>query len=350
MLTIVVGGQYGGEGKGKICAFFAQHFRYDFVCRTGGVNSSHTVTDGEKTWRLRMMPASCVVDQSPVVLFGAGSLLHLPTLFRELTALNYDPSKVWIDPRAGIVTDDIVSQQRSDARYSEIGSTLTGTGYATAARAMRKLPLAKDVPDLRVFLHDVSETLHNVAQTKSILVEGHQGAGLSNYHGDYPYTSSRDCTASALLSEIGLGPHVPLRVILAIKVFPTRNHAGTLPGEISEQDADRLGVREFGGGSWNIADRRRRVGVFDIEDVRKAVRLNSADSIALTGFDYLHPRLKGVASFNELRHEVRAHLEALGERFGAPISLVSTGPETDSMIACPAHSSMSNAATSRELR
>lgn len=340
MLTLVVGGQYGGEGKGKVCAFLGRDLQYDYVCRTGGVNSSHTVVDRGRKWRLRMMPASCVVSRSPTVLFGAGSLLHLPTLFEEAALLGYDLSKIVIDPHAGVITEDIIERQRSDPRYAHIGSTLTGTGYATAARAMRELPLAMSIPSLRPHLQDVADILDGALRNRnSVLVEGHQGMGLSNYHGDYPFTSSRDCTSSALLSEIGVGPRAPLRIILAIKLFPTRNHAGALPNEMPEHEANSLGVYEFGGGSWNIADRRRRVGIFDIREVRRAVRLNSATCIALTGFDYLHPHLKDCSSLEELPVDVRDHLDSLSDLFGAPIAFVSTGPETNSMMTQPTRSS-----------
>src|SRR5690606_30233015 len=104
-----------------------------------------------------------------------------------------------------------------------------------------------DSEALRPLLGDVVRILYDAARNgDDILLEGHQGAGLSNYHGDYPYTSSRDCVAAALLSEVGLGLRWKTHVILAIKVFPTRNHSGRLPGEMASEDAERLGVQEFG--------------------------------------------------------------------------------------------------------
>jgi adenylosuccinate synthase len=255
MITLVVGGQFGGEGKGKITAALASATAYDIVCRCGGVNSSHTVVNGAREIRFRMLPAAAAVDKRPLVIFGAGTLIHIPTFLREIELVGYDPRRICVDSKAGVVSEDCVTEQRSDPRYNEIGSTLTGTGYATAKRAQRSLRLARDFPELNPFMCDTVEVLHTAARRRqNILIEGHQGIGLSNYHGDYPFTSSRDCTAAEMFSELGLATRWPHRVVLVVKVFPTRNHPGTLYGEMSGADADALGVREFGGGSWGISD------------------------------------------------------------------------------------------------
>lgn len=332
MITIVVGAQYGGEGKGKVCSYLGSVRRYKLVCRTGGVNSSHSVHFSGQIHRLRMMPASAVVQRSCYV-FGAGTLLDLDILFSEAERLGVSDEQILIDPRAGIITADIVAEQRTDSRYELIGSTLTGTGYGSARRCRRELLLACDVPRLKPFLTDVVSLLFDAAlASDDILVEGHQGAGLSNYHGDYPFASSRDCIAAALMSELGLGTRWRPEVVLAVKVFPTRNHAGRLPGELSPEEAVDIGVVERGGGSPGIPDRRRRVGAFDIEDVRRAIMLNTPDYIALTGLDYLFPEIRNASRVDELPLHVRRYLNDLEEQMQVPIGFVSTGPEVNSTV------------------
>jgi adenylosuccinate synthase len=332
MITIVVGSQYGGEGKGKICAFLGARDQPELVCRTGGVNSSHTVVSGAAQHRLRMVPASAVHHQSKII-YGAGSLLHIQTLFDEMRALGISADDVIIDERAGIVTEECISAQRADPRYEKLGSTLTGTGYATAQRAQRRLPLAREFNVLRPFMKDVPKYLHTaLLANQRVLVEGHQGSGLSNYHGDYPFTSSRDCIAAALLSELGVGLAHPSEVVLVVKLFPTRNHGGALPHEIGVKEAEQYGIFEQGGGSWGIADKRRRVGTLDHNTVKRAIMLNTPSYLALTGLDYSFPNLRGARAAADLTPEAISLLKTLNRALGVHIGLVSTGPDTDHLI------------------
>jgi adenylosuccinate synthase len=276
MITLVIGGQYGGEGKGKVAAFLAQNGSFDIVCRTGGVNSKHTAYKGGKAYDLRQIPTAATTDFKGKIVYGAGSLVHIPSLFEEMEILSVSPSQILIDHQTGILTDENIQSQRADPRYGTLGSTMTGTGHATSQRALRKLPIARDFPELAMMLGDVPAYLHEkLLAGKEIMIEGHQSSGLSNFHGDYPYTSNRDSTAAALLSELGIGPLHPLRIVLVVKVFPTRNHNGRLPNEMSVEEADALGITEYGGGSWGIENNRRRVGRIDFEDIKRAACLNT---------------------------------------------------------------------------
>lgn len=333
MIILVVGGQYGGEGKGKIAAFLAKQEQPDIVARTGGVNSKHTVVTNGKSLDLRQLPTACAVGFSKKVVYGAGSLIHIPTLFEEMEKLNIPKSQIFIDQNTGIITEENIREQRQDGRYAEIGSTLTGTGYATAQRALRKLPLAKEFAELSEMLGSAPEFFFNALQEhKTVLVEGHQGAGLSNFHGDYPYTSNRDSTAAELLSELGLGPKHELRIMLVVKAFPTRNHNGRLPNEITIEEANRLGIQEYGGGSWGVDNRRRRVGRIDIEELKRAVILNTPTEIALTGMDYFDIESKDSTSESSLSTEARRLISDIEGATQTPVSLISTGAETDSII------------------
>lgn len=333
MITLIIGGQYGGEGKGKVAAFLSKQERFSIVCRTGGVNSKHTVIENAKQYDLRLIPSACVSGFWERVVYGAGSLIHVPTLFKEMKEVRVSKSSVLIDRQTGVLTERHTKEQRADKRYVEIGSTLTGTGYATAQRALRKLSLAEEFSELSSMIGDTVAAFHDtMSQNRHILVEGHQSAGLSNYHGDYPYVSNRDSTAAALLSELGIGPRYPLRIVLVIKAFPTRNHNGRLPNEVNIEEVDALGIREYGGGSWGIENNRRRVGRIELKDIKRAVHLNTPTEIALTGADYLDPKSKRSTSWNDLSSTARVFIDEIEKVAGIPVSLVSTGPETDSMI------------------
>jgi adenylosuccinate synthase len=337
MITIITGAQFGGEGKGKIAAYLAWKEGASVACRCGGPNSSHTVIWNGRTYRLRMLPTAAVIIPDIQVYFGAGTLIHIPTLWREIKDTAFR-GRLVIDPQAGIVTDEIIRQQRADGRYAILGSTLTGTGYANAQRCMRSLPLAREFPELkeRAELAEVSQLVYaRHRENANILVEGHQGFGLSNYHGDYPFTSSRDSTASSMLAEIGLGPiQKNLRVVLATKMFPTRNHAGSVGQELASDEAAKLGIAEYGGGAWDLPNRRRRVGMLDVDIVRRAVIANSASEIALTGIDYLCKEASGASDFDRLSDESKEELEDIFSLIeghtGVPVRYLSTGPETES--------------------
>jgi len=288
MITLVIGGQYGGEGKGKVSAFLAKQESFDIVCRTGGVNSKHTAIENGKAFDLRQIPTAATTGFKGKIVYGAGSLVHIPTLLEEMKLTEVSESQILIDHKTGILTEENIQAQRADSRYAILDSTMTGTGYATAQRALRKLPLAREFPELESMRGDVPVFLHDaLIAHKNVMIEGHQSSGLSNYHGDYPYSSNRDSTAAALLSELGIGPRYQMRIVLVIKAFPTRNHNGRLPNEMNIEEADRLNITEYGGGSWGIENNRRRVAHIDYEDIRRAVRLNTPTELALTGIDYL---------------------------------------------------------------
>jgi adenylosuccinate synthase len=257
------------------------------------------------------------------------STLNTP-LFRMASSTTYDRSLLL---RPSKCRERLSMAPVHSFMYKELGSTLTGVNYATARRALRKLTLAKDVPELQGMTGDVAETLARYIQSeKNILVEGHQSMGLSNYHGDYPYTTSRDSTAAELLSELGVGPRVALRIIVVIKAFPTRNHNGRLPNEMTITEANALGIKEYGGGSWGIKNNRRRVARIEHQDIKRAVLLNTATELALTGADYLDHKLIRATSSSNLSAEVQSFIRDIENVAEVPVTLVSTGPQTEAMI------------------
>lgn len=299
-LTFIVGGQYGGEGKGLITAAFAKHTQADILVKTGGPNSCHSYYAEGTFYRVRMLSSGFHFSQKTLV-FPAGCLIYPKCLFEEIEQYQFNGA-IKIDPNAGIITDELIEAQKRDNRYQTIGSTLTGTGYALAHRALRKLPLAKEIKELRPYLTDTQDYLLFHIE-KKIIVEGSQAYGLSNYHGDYPYCTSRDTTVGSLLGQLGLGHKYVDQVILVIKALPTRNEngLGSLKEELSREiiDQHQEVLIERGGGSYENGDVTRRVGLFDFDIVKKAVIANSPDCLALTGLD----KLKFMIQNNEAIHE-----------------------------------------------
>ena len=338
MLALVMGGQFGGEGKGNIVASLTRRFAPTMLVKTGGPNSSHTYKKGGRRWRLRALPAGTDFFKGRVV-FPAGSLIHVPTLFDELDEVGFSGSLL-IDPQAGVITEAHIAAQKADHRYYSIGSTRTGTGAACADRSLRKLTLARDCRDLRAFLVDTLPLLTEASELDDItLIEGSQGFGLSNYHGDYPYVTSRDTTASGLLSQLGVAPRALGMSILVLKCFPTRNAEGDGPlfGEeviSSLAVGDEVFAGEFGGGSYESGDHIRRIGLFDWDLALRAVQSTAPDFLAITGLDRL-AALDRFPAISEWYETPSAFVGCLEDRLGTPVGISAWGPSIEDVEFAP---------------
>jgi len=337
-LTIVVGGQFGGEGKGSVSAFVARADGATAVVKTGGPNCSHTiVAPGGDVHHLRMLPTAAVVG-TPLVLYPAGCLIHVDTLFREIGAVGFG-GKIIVDTNAGIITDDLIRQQRDDRFYGFGGSTLTGTGYATAQRAQRRLALAAAEPRLKPYLGNVvDELVTMLSRDEPVLVEGSQAYGLSNYHGDYPFVTSRDTTTAAFMSQVGLGHRWIGDVIMVVKAFPTRNAHGEghLVNELPSAFVDlHSALHEYGGGTYEGHDIRRRVGLFAFHDLARAVAANSPSYLALTGLDRLEQCLSE-PMIQQHYGSIEKFCGAIAAAARVPIGLKSYGADLESIVDCRA--------------
>jgi adenylosuccinate synthase len=328
MLILTVGGQYGGEGKGAITAALANRLSANIVVKVGGPNSSHTASHCGVNVKLRMLPAASICTRDAIV-FPAGCLIEISTLLEELESVSFN-GQVIIDRNAGIIEPEHWQMQKADPFYQKSGSTLTGTGMAISLRAQRRLCLAKDERRLAGFLGDTSEFLHNaLVSNKSVLVEGCQSFGLCNYHGDYPYVTSRATSAGALLAQIGLGYKYLSKTILVIKAFPTRNNGGigSLPFELDQSDID-VHLSEYGGESYGEQGKLRRVAMFDFGIVQRAMKGNTPDCVAVTGLDKL-AALQGKEPFRGHYGSTEQFLRTLEERLRCPIAIQSWGPRVE---------------------
>jgi len=325
---IIVGGQYGGEGKGKVVSYLSLHDKPAIVARSGGPNSGHTVYHKGTKHRLRMVPSGIICESSRLLL-GAGALLDLEILHHEIEELGIG-NRIGIDFHAGIIEPTHRKREMDDVHLRDkIGSTCSGTGAAGSDRALRRLKLAKDVEDLKPFLTDVALEINQAVDLDfNVLVEGTQGFGLSLYHGFYPYVTSYDTTASSFAASLGLGPKKIDEIIVVVRTFPIRVATGPLKNELPFSHMKRLGIVEYG----TVTGRLRRVGEFDMELVRRAVMINSATQIALTGVDYLNDEARVIQEYNELPDDVKLFISEIENKTRTPVTLISTGPETESMI------------------
>ena len=213
-----------------------------------------------------------------------------------------------------------------------IGSVGTGVAPAYVDRIMRRpKAIVKYVPELKKYCEgvNVSKIINDyLDEGESVIIEGAHATGLSNFHGTYPYTNAYDNTASALLSQTGIGPKKVDHIILVFKSFVSRVGKGPLKGELPPEESDKLGWTEYG----TVSGRRRRAAPFDVEFAKNSIRLNTPTEIAITKFDILYPEIASVTEYDKLPNECQQWIEDLEKELETPITLIKTGPEIKDII------------------
>jgi adenylosuccinate synthase len=330
-VTIVVGGQYGSEGKGKVVSLLAREMEAPFVVRCGGPNSGHTVDLDTDTIVLRQVP-SCPEHPDATLVIAAGCAIDEQILIEELDHLRIAPDRIIVDPRAVLVSEEDRTCERDKLQH--VSSTCSGTGSSLVRRMSREhgVKLAKDSGVLakRSTVRVAADVLHDeVRKGGDVLVEGTQGFGLSLLHGaDYPYVTSRDTTASAFAMEAGLAPHHVDNVIMVIRTFPIRvgGHSGPLANEISWEEIQRMsGAPEPYPEYTSVTRKLRRVAMFDIEAVKRACRYNAPTGLALMGLDRLDFANRGVSDFGDLTAAATDFISFVETHTRVPTKFVGTG-------------------------
>ena len=336
-VTVVVGGQFGSEGKGKVCAHLALRGDADIMVRCGGPNSGHTVRMRDRVYRLRQIPAG-FINPDTQLMIAPGGLVDPGIFLREVQECNLSEERISIDPNAGIIEEIDLRAEEALGIRDRLGSTLTGVGSATSRRALRDPAFltAAGHPGLQPYVRPTRETLARTHRTGGkIVIEGTQGFGLSLYHADeWPFRTGRDTTAHSFLGEAGIGAR-DARVIMAIRTNPIRvaGNSGPMPRETTWEAVRReSGYQEDLTEYTTATNRPRRVAWFDQEVVLRAVQANQPQEFFLHGADYLDVRNLGATQWEQLTLKSRAFIRKLEERTGIPVSLVGTGPLQDEII------------------
>jgi adenylosuccinate synthase len=323
-VSVVVGGQFGSEGKGKVAHWLAARRDARVAVRVGGPNSGHTaVADDGRTWVLRQLPTP-IVHRGVAGVIASGAYLDLPVLLDEIAAVGATPDRLRIDGFA-VIIDDEHKRLEAESLTRRISSTGSGTGEALANRVRRVegLRFASDVAALAPFLADtVVEMRAALQHGERIVVEGTQGFGLSLLHGrSYPYATSRDTTAAGALSEAGLSPLDVNEIVLVLRAHPIRvgGNSGPLPNETTwEELSQRLGSGTTLLERTTVTRKVRRVADFDASVVRRAIAANAPTLIVLNHLDYVPLGPDG--------HGRRRYVEAVERSIGRDVTHVGLGP------------------------
>ncbi|MET0406590.1 MAG: adenylosuccinate synthetase [Cystobacter sp.] len=340
LVDVLVGGQYGSEGKGQIASYLAPE--YGVLVRVGGPNAGHRVYEDLVPYTFHLLPSGTRVAPQARVVLGPGTTLSLTSLRREIADCRLEPGRLFIDPQALLIESMDVTFEEASLR-EQIASTARGVGAATARKVLRTaaqppVRLAKDVEELRPFLRFTREVLEDAyARGGRVLVEGTQGADLSLHHGDYPYVTSRDTTASGCLAEAGIAPGRVRKTLLVCRTHPIRGQnpdggngtSGPMVGEISWEEVSRrsgLPLEELlAQERTSTTNRQRRVSEFDWALLRKAASLNAPTDVVLTFVDYLAASNRAVRRFDQLTPEAHRLIENIERVAQSRVSLLSTG-------------------------
>ena len=332
-VTVVVGAQWGDEGKGKITDYFARHA--DYVVRYhGGNNAGHTVIVDGSEYKLHLIPSGVLYDH-PISVIGNGVVIDPKALLNEIDYLNNKDIKphLHVSDRSHVI---MPYHKQMDAALTNhqgklaAGSTMRGIAPVYADKMFRHGIRIIDLTDpdilneklnkayqfnsnlinaisdqvidedeksifneyieygkqLSPYIKDVSLELYHAQQNgKAILFEGAQGISLDVDHGIYPYTTSSNSIAGNIATGTGVSFRDINRIIGVTKAYISRVGIGPLPTELSVEQGDYL--RKKGKEYGTTTGRPRRVGWLDLVQVRQAVRVNGLTEIALTKLDIL---------------------------------------------------------------
>ena len=331
--TVVLGTQWGDEGKGKAVDYLAD--RMDFVVRyQGGNNAGHTIIAEGRLLKLHLVPSGILYPHITSVI-ADGVVVNPAVLLDEMDELSsagIDVSGLKLSLNAHLIMPYHLEMEKVTERFlgrNALGTTKRGIGPAYADRAARvgirvqdlydekilreklevvlkernqiltkvygrlAMPVDRIVEDhlgyaerLRPHVTDTARLLHDaLTEGRHVLLEGAQGAMLDLDHGTYPFVTSSTPTAGYAAAGSGFGPHHIERVVGITKAYVTRVGAGPFPTEALDDDGDRMGERghEFG----TTTGRKRRCGWFDAPVLRFAARLNGLTELVLTKLDVL---------------------------------------------------------------
>lgn len=324
-VTIVFGGQFGSEGKGKVAHYFAIKENAKYCVRVGGSNSGHTVYRGSDKFIFRMLPTGVFVPNVSAIL-PAGSYINLDILRKEIKVSGISSNRLFIDGNAMIITENHIMAEKASKLRQNIGSTQSGTGAAVVSRIRREgdVLLARDCKELLPYICDTKSLMRKACDDgEKIVVEGTQGFGLSLIHAtEYPYVTSRDTSAAAILSETGLSPFDVENIVMVMRAFPIRvsGNSGPLPNEINwDILRDELGRYDDITEYTSCTNRIRRVARFDFDVVNRSIICNKPNIIVLNHMDYVDQHIRNSVVVTE---KIQQFISTIEDKIGQAINFI----------------------------
>lgn len=342
MLSVVVGGQAGSEGKGAVTARLVrraiENGETTNAVRVAGHNAGHTAYDRSgRKWAVRTVPAAAV-HQEALLWIGAGSELSLDVLKSEVEAFEAAGIEVrrrlCLDASATVIEDKHVEAETG--MHERMGSTGKGVGAARADRVMRTArtvdDMAEEFRQYAYVFRDTGPLLRDSTASDHVIIEGTQGYQLGVHTDNYPYTTSSDCRAIDFLAMAGIDPAASdgYDVWVVLRRYPIRvaGNSGPLEGETSWEE---LGLEAE---KTTVTQKIRRVGEWNDDWATAAVDANGGPAlvrVALTMADQAYPEIAGwdgPYKPSQLPRDVHSFLERVAAATGVYPELVGTSPTT----------------------
>jgi len=341
---IIIGAQWGDEGKGKLIDILAQ--QYDFVARyAGGANAGHTIEAQGKKFVFHILPSG-LLHKNTICLIGNGCVVHLPTLIEEMKMLEKEgvnlTGRLFISPRAHLLFDYHKKRDEveEEGRKKKVGTTKRGIGpaymdkvsrtgiragdlrnFSAFAQKLREqlVKWKKEFPEIKIdeelnqykdyfdliepIIEDTGQMIReSLKKDKLVLIEGAQGVMLDIDHGTYPFVTSSNTTAGGACTGLGIPPSSITSVVGVVKAYVTRVGSGPFPTELDNELGER--IRKVGAEYGATTGRPRRCGWFDVPVAKYAMELNGIKYFNLTKLDVL-------SGLNEVKIGVRYLVDGL---------------------------------------
>jgi len=326
---VLIGLQYGSEGKGIVAGALALANLYSASVRVGGSNAGHSFKYRGKKYVYRHIPCSAINPEMQLFI-GRGALVDPDVLRQEHIDVGVKPSRIQMDPFVfPILPEDAAIERGILEMDKSIGSTCKGVGQALSVRTMRSHWHMRKDAFSGYRRTTMAELLRSVG-TGRILIESTQGTSLSMYSDFYPQTTSRDISVPTILGEARLPCSAVKEVIGVVRTFPIRvaGNSGPMKDEISWGEISAAMGRSIEERT-TVTKKVRRVGRFDFEQVKEAAELNDLTALVVTFMDYLHPDAGKAHTFEELPQVCKDFVDDLQRKLCINVVAVTNGEDVE---------------------
>jgi adenylosuccinate synthase len=353
-VNVLIDGQWGSTGKGKLGAFLSLQEDLSFGTADFQSNAGHTVILHGEKFVVNHVP-SCFPNRDVSLYLAPASTITVSTFLKELELLQQFKvaDRITIHPHVAVITDEDVAEEQQNMRFN--ASTMKGVGAALARKVKRKAILAKDVPELEPYVFDLTRTIiKSVKRGCAVLAETSQGFDLSLNHGhSYPFVTSRDVTTSSVLANLGVAPNMVGEVWGCLRTYPIRvghllgpdgsvlGHSGPCYGDQIELSWEEISI-SCGASvteKTTVTNRTRRVFTFSKTQFKKFLFMCQPTKLFVNFVNYLDHGVYGKDQWSDMSEEVINFVDDIHEWIAdcddptrCGVSLLGTGPDNDHMV------------------
>lgn len=316
-IDIIIGGQFGSEGKGLVASDIATNYPYDTIVSVNSAQAGHTHYYKNEKVVLRFLPSGAVTGSNTDgrIVIANGSVLENKGFIDEIEDINSRFPELEIKKRlvvsayASVITDEDVAWEKENLPWQNTGSTQKGIGAALSRRALRSGTIVKDSIQRTLLEHGIT-VAEDVTEFYNgrLLLEGSQGFGLSNHGRFYPKTTSRSTLSSAFLAYALLPPTKIRHIFGVYRTFPIRvaGESGELRDETTwEEIAKNAGYKDPITEITTVTKRVRRVGWFDDDLFLESMQQNGVNVPVFTFLNYLDAGVEHIDSYDGLSEPVK---------------------------------------------